>query len=170
MKISEKIHQILIRKLFFFSLFIIFFDQLTKFLVLHNLDVFEQIKVTSFLNIVLVFNTGAAFSIFSDGYHWQRYMLITVSLIVILFLVHLLIKTPKENRLNEFAIYLIIAGAIGNLIDRIRIGMVTDFIDFHIGNYHWPAFNIADSAISIGAITLIFFEIKNYLSTKKLQE
>ena len=161
------IQKYFLKNLFFYSLLVLFIDQITKNFILKNFEIFQSVKINSFLNIVLVFNTGAAFSIFSDGYDWQRYMLITSSITIILFLVYFLHKHIKNNWLQELSIYLIISGAIGNLVDRVRLGMVVDFIDFHIGDIHWPAFNVADTAITIGALTLIVLELKYLIKTKK---
>ena len=154
------------KNLFFFSSLVLILDQVTKVFILKNLEIYQSIEITSFLNIVLVFNSGAAFSIFADGYAWQRYMLIISSITIIGFLIYFLIKHIKDNWAQRLGVYLIIAGAIGNLIDRVRLGMVVDFIDFHIGSFHWPAFNIADRAISLGAIILIIFELR-YLTINK---
>ena len=155
------------RNLFFYSFLVLLSDQITKILILKNFEIYQSIEITSFLNIVLVFNTGAAFSIFSDGYDWQRYMLITSSIAIIFFLMYYLHRYVKNNWLQQLSIYLIISGALGNLIDRVRLGMVVDFIDFHIWGIHWPAFNVADSAITIGALTLIVLELKYLNQIKK---
>ncbi len=152
--------------LFLYFVLILSFDQISKYFILENFEIYQSVEINSFLNIILVFNTGAAFSIFADGHDWQRYMLITSSVIIILFLIIFLIKYCKNNWLQKLSVYFILAGAVGNLVDRIRLGMVVDFIDFHIGGLHWPAFNIADSAISIGAISLIVLELK-YSSNKE---
>lgn len=157
----------LFKNLFLYSLIVLFVDQITKNFILQNFEIYQSIEITSFLNIVLVFNTGAAFSIFSDGYDWQRYMLITSSITIIFFLMYYLHRYVKNNWLQQLSIYLIISGALGNLIDRVRLGMVVDFIDFHIWGIHWPAFNVADSAISIGALTLIVLELKYLNQIKK---
>ena len=157
----------LFKNLFLYSLIVLFVDQITKNFILQNFEIYQSIEITSFLNIVLVFNTGAAFSIFSDGYDWQRYMLITSSITIIIFLMYYLYRYVKNNWLQQLSIYLIISGALGNLIDRVRLGMVVDFIDFHIWGIHWPAFNVADSAISIGALTLIVLELKYLNQIKK---
>ncbi len=157
----------LFKNLFLYSLIVLFVDQITKNFILQNFEIYQSIEITSFLNIVLVFNTGAAFSIFSDGYDWQRYMLIASSITIIFFLMYYLRRYVKNNWLQQLSIYLIISGALGNLIDRVRLGMVVDFIDFHIWGIHWPAFNVADSAISIGALTLIVLELKYLNQIKK---
>ena len=157
----------LFKNLFLYSLIVLFVDQITKNFILQNFEIYQSIEITSFLNIVLVFNTGAAFSIFSDGYDWQRYMLITSSITIIIFLMYYQYRYVKNNWLQQLSIYLIISGALGNLIDRVRLGMVVDFIDFHMWGIHWPAFNVADSAISIGALTLIVLELKYLNQIKK---
>ncbi len=165
--IIKTLKKYFLRNLFFYSALVLVLDQISKYLILKNFKIYESFEVTSFLNIVLVFNTGAAFSIFADGHDWQRYMLIVSSITIIFFLLYFLKRHAENNKLQQLAIYLIIAGAIGNLIDRIQLGMVVDFIDFHFLNIHWPAFNIADSAISLGAITLLVVEFKSQATNKK---
>lgn len=110
-------------------------------------------KVSSFFDIILVWNNGISFSMFSSSSDLNRWILITVSLIVIGYVIYLL--TIEKDRYLRIAFCLIIAGALGNIFDRIRYGAVIDFLDFYIGNYHWPAFNAADSFICLGVITII---------------
>ena len=156
----DNLEKLFFNKFFFIFSFITLLDQITKLIILKNFDIFQSVEITPFLNIILVFNKGAAFSILSDGFLWQKLLLIITSIAVILFLIFLLVR-EKKLIIVKIAYSLIIAGAVGNLIDRVRLGMVVDFVDFHIGNLHWPTFNIADSAITIGVIILIFFEVKN---------
>ncbi len=126
-------------------------DQLTKFLVIKFLDPYQPLKILPFFQLVNVKNKGAAFGLFQS---LGNTTFIFISIAAILFILVILFKT-KEDRIS---LSLILAGATGNLIDRIRYGYVVDFIDLHIGRYHWPAFNIADSALSIG-IFLLFLKI-----------
>jgi signal peptidase II len=115
----------------------------------------KAITVTPFFNLVLVYNSGAAFSILSDAAGWQRALFIAIALIASIWIVYLLRKYPQQ-RLFALALALVLAGAVGNVIDRILIGAVIDFLDFHALGYHWPAFNVADSAISCGAVLLVW--------------
>ena len=130
-------------------------DQLSKYAAVHYLMVNKSVAVTSFFNLVLVYNAGAAFSFLSDAAGWQRLFFIAIAAIASVWIVCLLRKYPHQ-RLFAIALSLVLAGAIGNLIDRIRVGAVIDFLDFHALGYHWPAFNVADSAITCGAALLIW--------------
>ena len=122
-------------------------DQVTKFLIVNSLTQYDAIEVFPFLHIVSVRNTGSAFGMFRT---FGSSFFITVSAAAIVFIIYLLIK----NAYNLFALSLILGGAIGNLIDRLFYGKVVDFIDFSVGNYHWPSFNVADSALTVGIIVL----------------
>jgi len=130
-------------------------DQLAKLAAVHYLVVNKAITVTSFFNLVLVYNTGAAFSFLSQAAGWQRLFFIAIAAIASVWIVYLLRKYPHQ-RLFALSLSLVLAGAIGNLIDRIRVGAVIDFLDFHALGYHWPAFNVADSAITCGAALLVW--------------
>ena len=130
-------------------------DQLSKYAAVVYLVANKAIEVTSFFNLVLVYNAGAAFSFLSDAAGWQRLFFIAIAAIASVWIVYLLRKYPHQ-RLFALALSLVLAGAIGNLIDRIRVGAVIDFLDFHALGYHWPAFNVADSAITCGAALLIW--------------
>lgn len=130
-------------------------DQLSKYAAVVHLVANKAIEVTSFFNLVLVYNAGAAFSFLSDAAGWQRLLFIAIAAIASVWIVYLLRKYPHQ-RLFALALSLVLAGAIGNLIDRIRVGAVIDFLDFHALGYHWPAFNVADSAITCGAALLIW--------------
>jgi signal peptidase II len=130
-------------------------DQLSKYAAVQYLAVNKGIVVTPFFNLVLVYNAGAAFSFLSDAAGWQRLLFMVIAAIASVWIVYLLRKYPHQ-RLFALALALVLAGAIGNLIDRIRVGAVIDFLDFHALGYHWPAFNVADSAITCGAALLIW--------------
>ncbi|MDI6864752.1 signal peptidase II [Thermodesulfovibrio yellowstonii] len=132
---------------------IIFIDQMTKYLAIKFLAPDGVVKLLPFLNLVYVENTGTAFGMFKflgSGFF------IFISLFAIGFLVYMYFKDSK----NWFIYYLIIAGALGNIIDRLIYGYVIDFIDLHLKNLHWPAFNVADSAISIGIILFLYKNLK----------
>jgi signal peptidase II len=130
-------------------------DQLTKYLVTRAFSLYEVLEVTPFFNLVLVYNRGAAFSFLSEAAGWQREFFIGVALLASGWIVWLLRRYPRET-LFCFALSLILGGAVGNLVDRVLVGAVIDFLDFHVAGYHWPAFNIADAAISCGAVLLVW--------------
>jgi signal peptidase II len=136
---------------------VIALDQLSKHWLLSLLDFGRNpdITVTSFFNLVMVWNHGVSFGLFSE--HRQPYALIAVALAMVAFLMHWLKRA--EHRFVAIAIGLVIGGAIGNVIDRLRFGAVADFFDFHVMGYHWPAFNIADSCIFIGVVVLLLESI-----------
>jgi signal peptidase II len=133
---------------FLISLVIIVLDQITKHLVLKYMNPFESIEVFPFLHIVSVRNTGGAFGMFKSV---GSTLFIAVSVMAIIFVIWLLIRTKE----GYFGLSLVLGGAIGNLTDRLRYGWVVDFIDFSIGKFHWPAFNVADSALTIGVIVVL---------------
>lgn len=114
----------------------------------------QQIPLTGFFNLVLTYNAGAAFSFLSDASGWQRWFFSAIAAGASALIIYLLRKHAAD-KLFCIALSLILGGALGNLWDRITLGHVVDFLDFHISNYHWPAFNVADSAIFLGAMLLI---------------
>ncbi|TXI22817.1 MAG: lipoprotein signal peptidase [Nitrosomonas sp.] len=130
-------------------------DLVTKYWVESALVFGQQIPITSFFNLVLTYNPGAAFSFLGDASGWQRWFLSGIAFIACAVISYLLYK-HTENKLFCWALSLVLGGALGNLYDRITLGHVVDFLDFYIGDYHWPAFNVADSAICIGAALLIY--------------
>jgi len=134
---------------------LVILDQLTKFAITRSLAYGSGIEITPFFNLVLVHNKGAAFSFLSSAGGWQRGFFIAIAVVAIVWVVYLLRKYPRQT-LFCFALALILGGAIGNVIDRIWLGAVIDFLDFHAAGYHWPAFNVADSAITCGAALLIW--------------
>jgi signal peptidase II len=130
-------------------------DQLTKYVIAASLEPGRVVEVTSFFNLVLAHNRGAAFSFLAGAGGWQRELFIAIALIASVWIVWLLRRHPRQT-LFCAALTLVLGGAIGNVIDRILIGAVVDFLDFHAFGYHWPAFNVADSAITCGAALLIW--------------
>jgi len=114
----------------------------------------QQIPLTDFFNLVLTYNAGAAFSFLSDASGWQRWFFSGIAAAASILIVYLLRKHAAE-KLFCLALSLVLGGALGNLWDRVTLGHVVDFLDFHVGGYHWPAFNVADSAIFLGAMFLI---------------
>ena len=138
-----------------FAALIVAADQLAKYAAVQTLGPGTVVAVTPFFNLVLTYNSGAAFSFLSDAAGWQRGLFIVIALAASAWIVFLLRKYPKQSRF-ALALSLVLAGAVGNVIDRILIGAVIDFLDFHALGYHWPAFNVADSAITCGAALLIW--------------
>ena len=134
---------------------IVVLDQLTKYVVARSFAVGQAVEVTSFFNLVFVYNPGAAFSFLSDQSGWQRWLFVAIALAASAWIVYLLRKYPHE-RVFALALALVLAGAVGNVIDRILFGAVIDFLDFHAYGRHWPAFNVADTAISCGALLLVW--------------
>ncbi len=140
------------------SLFVLIADQITKYIVLGNIRLHEAIEVIpGLLNWARAHNEGAAFSFLADAGGWQRWFFTTLAVVVSGVLVTWLARTPRADWRTALPLSLVIGGAIGNVIDRIRFGHVVDFIDVYYGTAHFPAFNIADSAISVGAVLLIVF-------------
>ena len=137
---------------------VIVLDQLSKLWVLSALKYGERIEVTPFFNLILVFNPGAAFSFLSDAGGWQRWFFVALALAVSGWLTFL-IRSHAAERLLPLAATLILGGALGNVIDRIRFGAVADFVDVHAAGWHWPAFNVADSAISVGVALLVWQQL-----------
>lgn len=137
------------------SALVLIADQITKYLAESLLSYQQPVPVLPFLNWTLVYNPGAAFSFLSDAGGWQRWFFTVLALAVSALLVYWLRQTPRGQRWVAIPYALILAGAIGNVIDRLLHGHVIDFIDVHWRGWHFPAFNIADSAISVGAAILI---------------
>lgn len=134
-------------------------DQVSKWLLTRFLQPLETVPVLSgFFNIVHVRNRGMAFGLLnrSDGVQWRMILLIGASLAATIVLVWWLTRLKPSERLMAFALSLVLGGAVGNLVDRVAYGEVIDFLDFYIGSYHWPAFNVADAAITIGTILIGF--------------
>ncbi|MHB1084996.1 MAG: signal peptidase II [Thiobacillus sp.] len=129
-------------------------DHLTKWWVTSTLDFQQAVPVLPFFSLVRVHNTGAAFSFLADAGGWQRWFFIAVGVIATVFIVRLIKRHALEPHL-AFALALVLGGALGNVIDRIVLGHVVDFLYFHYQGFAWPAFNVADSAITVGAALLI---------------
>ena len=133
---------------------VVVLDQLTKYWVSASFVYGEARAITGFFNLVLTYNKGAAFSFLASAAGWQRGFFIGIALIAIVVISALLARHPGEKRFC-LALALILGGAIGNVTDRILLGHVIDFLDFHIAGWHWPAFNLADSAITVGAVLMV---------------
>lgn len=134
---------------------LVLLDYWTKNLASQNLTLYRPLAVTSWLNLTLAHNEGAAFSLLADAGGWQRWFFTIVAVIISAILLVWLWRLPNRSRLLPVAIALVLGGAIGNLIDRIRFGYVVDFIDVHVQGWHWPAFNLADGVIVLGVILLL---------------
>lgn len=137
------------------SVLVIILDYWTKVLATESLTLYRPVELTGWLNMTLAHNYGAAFSFLSDAGGWQRWLFTGLSSVVTLVLIVWMLRLPVSEKLTGAALGLIIGGAVGNLIDRIRFGYVVDFIDVYYQDWHWPAFNVADSAISCGVILLL---------------
>jgi len=138
---------------------VLLIDQLTKITVVRLFSYGESQAVTSFFNLVLIYNKGAAFSFLSTESGWQRYLFTGLGIAAALFIIFLL-KRHAGQRMFCTALALILGGAIGNVVDRIAYGHVIDFLDFYMRNWHWPAFNVADSAICVGAVLFVIDELR----------
>lgn len=137
------------------AVLIIASDLLSKAWASANLELYTPEAVTSWLNMHLAHNRGAAFSFLHGADGWQRWFLASVSSVVSVILLVWLWQTPRQAWRQALALSLVLGGAIGNLVDRLRLGYVVDFIDVHYQGWHWPAFNIADSGITIGVALLV---------------
>jgi signal peptidase II len=137
------------------SLLVVILDQVTKVWVSATLALHQSIAVLPFFNLVLVHNEGAAWSILATAGGWQRWFLSGLAILISGVIVVWLSRLNRQQRWFACALALILGGALGNVIDRLMYGYVVDFIDIYYQQWHWPAFNIADSAISIGAVMLL---------------
>jgi signal peptidase II len=135
----------------FFS--IILFDQLTKILVINNFQLYESMSIFPLFNLTFVVNYGFAFG-FLNNSSLNQIIVICVIFSIIAYFLYLLFKT--QDQFFRFSLILVLSGAVGNFIDRVIHGFVIDFIDIYLGSYHWPAFNIADSSITLGFILIMF--------------
>lgn len=136
------------------AMVVIALDQLSKFMIVGSFAYGEGLVITSFFNLVHVLNHGAAFSFLAGEGGWQRWFFIALAVGVSIWLVSML-RRHQHECMQPFAFAFILGGALGNVIDRVRIGAVIDFLDFHAVGYHFPAFNLADSAITLGVILLL---------------
>ncbi|MBT3047063.1 MAG: signal peptidase II [Candidatus Thiodiazotropha sp.] len=138
------------------SLLVIVLDQASKQLAESALTLYESVRVLPFFDLTLLYNKGAAFSFLSDQGGWQRWFFIVLAIVVCIVLVGWLWRLKREEQWVAVALSLIIGGAIGNVIDRILFGQVIDFLHFHYQQHYFPAFNVADSAITLGVIIMLY--------------
>ncbi len=138
--------------LFFLFQALVILDQVTKALVINFFDLYDSVALLPIINLTFVVNYGFAFGLLNNP-SLNQILVSSVLLVIILYFLYLLIKT--QDKIFQFTLTLILAGALGNFIDRVFRGFVIDFIDIYIGKYHWPAFNIADSCITVGFVVLM---------------
>ena len=136
-------------------------DQWSKYAVLDSMNLYQSIEVLPFFNLTHVHNYGAAFSFLSSAGGWQRWFFTAIAIGISVVILWWLKQSPRSQKLLPVAFSFILGGALGNVYDRLVHGYVIDFLDFYVNNWHWPAFNIADSAIFIGAALLIVDMLKN---------
>jgi signal peptidase II len=137
------------------SMVIVAIDQLTKWIATSAMTLHERVPVLPFFDWTLTYNRGVAFSLFNDGQGWQRYGLSAFAVIVAAGFTWWMAHLPRHERANAAALALVVGGAIGNVIDRLRLGHVVDFVLLYWRDWSWPAFNVADSAIVVGAVLLV---------------
>ena len=130
-------------------------DQVTKYLAIMSLPLQEGIQVFSWFDLYLTYNSGAAFSFLAGASGWQRWFFVTIGFAAVTYMIYL-VCTNLNKKVFCLSLTFIIGGALGNLIDRIFLGVVTDFISVHLDEYYWPAFNMADSFITIGAFLILY--------------
>lgn len=137
------------------SALVIVLDQFSKYLISSSMQLRQSIEMLPFFNLTLLHNTGAAFSFLADAGGWQRWFFTLIALAVSAVIILWLKRLPAADKWQAAALSLILGGALGNVIDRVRFGYVVDFLDFYYQQWHWPAFNIADSAITAGVAILV---------------
>ncbi len=137
------------------SLLVIVLDQVTKHIAEAMLVPHQPVNLLPWFDWYLTYNTGAAFSILADAGGWQRWLFTIIAVVISALIVHWIRSLPREESRTALSLALILGGAVGNLIDRVYLGHVIDYIQVWLGSYPWPAFNIADAAISVGAVLLL---------------
>ena len=145
-------------KLILITAVVIFLDQLTKFLIVKQMPLYSSIAIIpDFFNLVHYRNSGGAFSLMANSsVNVRFFVFIVLSIVAIFFIMYLFFKIPEEKKMLQVSMAMIFSGACGNMVDRLRFMYVVDFLDFYIKDYHWPAFNVADSSISIGVVIIMF--------------
>ena len=146
------------------SVIMFIIDQLTKYWTVQALDLYESYRILSFFNFTYARNYGAAFSFLGDAGGWQKYLFTTIAFMVSAYLVYALKQNRQTQRWTNIAFALVLAGALGNVTDRLFLGYVVDFLDFDLGFYRWPTFNVADISIFIGAAMII---LESFFAHKK---
>lgn len=141
------------------TVLLVILDQITKYWTVQTLALYESYEILSFFNFTYARNYGAAFSFLGDAGGWQKYLFSTVAFVISAFLLYSLKKNSVNKRWENIAFSFVLSGAIGNVMDRLMFGYVIDFLDFDLGFYRWPTFNVADIAIFIGAAMMILGSI-----------
>jgi len=137
------------------ALLVVILDQVSKWWIRAILDLYEAIPLFPGLQIIYVRNLGAAFSFLSSAGGWQRWFFIVLSLLASIVIMIWLYRLPKQSWMEALGLSLVLGGAVGNLVDRVTLGYVVDFIDVYYQAWHWPVFNIADSAITVGVAIMV---------------
>ena len=150
------------------SMLALILDQVSKLAIVGSMELYQSIPVIPFVNLTYVHNTGAAFSFLSEAGGWQRWFFASLAAVISVVITIWIARLKQHETLLAVALALVLGGAIGNLIDRLAYGYVIDFIDIYVDSWHWPAFNIADSAITIGVVLMLVdsFELINAKQSK----
>jgi signal peptidase II len=137
------------------SILALFLDQVSKLVIADSMQLYQSIQVMPFFKLTYVHNTGAAFSFLSEAGGWQRWFFAGLALAISMVIAVWLTRLKKHETLLAVALALVLGGAVGNLVDRLAYGYVIDFLDVYYDSWHWPAFNIADSAITLGVMLML---------------
>ncbi len=137
------------------TILVIVLDQLTKRLIISHLTYGQPWQITSFFNLTLTHNPGAAFSLLSEAGGWQKWFFAIIATVVSIYIVYWILWSDNDSKVTKCGLAFILGGAIGNLYDRLHYGYVIDFLQFHIHNWYYPDFNLADSAITLGAVMIV---------------
>ena len=148
------------KRYFVIALIVVLLDQLTKLWVLNSFETFEIVTILPVFNLTLVFNEGAAFSFLADAGGWQRYIFVSISAVMSIVFVIWLSQVKSHELWLANGLAFLLGGAVGNLIDRVWLGKVIDFLQWHWHDAYFPAFNLADAAITLGVILLLIDSIK----------
>jgi len=148
------------KRYFVIALVVVLLDQLTKLWVLNSFETFEIVTVLPVFNLTLMFNEGAAFSFLADAGGWQRYIFVSISAVMSIVFVIWLSRVKSHERWLATGLAFLLGGAVGNLIDRVWLGKVIDFLQWHWHDAYFPAFNLADAAITLGVILLLIDSFK----------
>ncbi len=152
------------------TVIVVVLDQLTKYIASHSLELYQQIAVMPMFNWTLMHNPGAAFSFLANESGWQRWFFAAIAIVVSVVIVLWIKKLEQHEKWQAIALAMILGGAIGNVIDRIWLGYVVDFIQVYYQQWYWPAFNLADSAISVGVAMIIIESIREYRAERNMKK
>ncbi len=152
---SDTMRNIVMVKWLWLSLIAVMLDQGSKLAIAGSMQLYESVQIMPFFKLTYVHNTGAAFSFLSEAGGWQRWFFAGLALVISVVISIWLTRLKKHETLLAVALALVLGGAVGNLIDRLAYGYVIDFLDVYYKAWHWPAFNIADSAITLGVILML---------------